>query len=52
MMGTHRRTLETSLSNLDTHVDLLGIHGINRPDQLEWTLREGGCMDVAREYQR
>ncbi|TVP69710.1 MAG: aldo/keto reductase [Leptolyngbya sp. LCM1.Bin17] len=48
-----RRTLSQSLANLklDT-VDLLGIHGINTAELLDWTLRPGGCMAVAREFQR
>ena len=48
-----RQHLAQSLDNLrlDT-VDLLGIHGINTPEILDWTLRPGGCMAVAREFQR
>jgi predicted aldo/keto reductase-like oxidoreductase len=48
-----RQHLTQSLANLrlDT-VDLLGIHGINTPELLDWTLRPGGCMAVAREFQR
>ncbi len=48
-----RQTLEQSLNNLKLdHVDLLGIHGINTPELLDYTLRPGGCMEVAREFQR
>lgn len=48
-----RQTLEQSLNNLKLdHVDLLGIHGINTPERLDITLRPGGCMEVAREFQR
>jgi len=48
-----RRTLEGSLANLQLErVDLLGIHGINTPDLLEQTLRPGGCLEVAQEFQR
>jgi predicted aldo/keto reductase-like oxidoreductase len=48
-----RKTLEQSLNNLKLdHVELLGIHGINTPELLEDTLRPGGCMEVAREYQK
>ena len=48
-----RKTLDQSLKNLRLdHVDLLGIHGINTPELLEYTLRPGGCMEVAREYQK
>lgn len=41
-------TVERSLSllNLD-YVDLLGIHGINTPDHLHWSLRAGGCVEAA-----
>jgi predicted aldo/keto reductase-like oxidoreductase len=48
-----RQTLEQSLANLrlDT-VDLLGIHGINTPELLDYTLRPGGCLEVARDFQR
>ena len=48
-----RRTLTQSLDNLklDT-VDLLGIHGINTAELLDWTLRPGGCLEVAQEFQR
>ena len=37
--------------NLD-HVDLLAIHGINNEETLEQSIREGGCLDAARELQR
>jgi len=48
-----RQNLETSLQNLqlDT-IDLLGIHGINTQEIIEQTVRPGGCLDVAREYQK
>ena len=32
-------------------VDLLAIHGINRHDHLEQTIRPGGCLDVVRRWQ-
>ncbi|MEB3212161.1 MAG: aldo/keto reductase [Leptolyngbyaceae bacterium] len=48
-----RKTLQTSLSNLNLdYIDLLGIHGINTDERLEWSVRPGGCVDVAREFQR
>jgi predicted aldo/keto reductase-like oxidoreductase len=48
-----RKSLETSLANLNLdYIDLLGIHGINTDERLEWSVRPGGCMDVAREFQR
>lgn len=48
-----RQNLEISLENLqlDT-IDLLGIHGINTQELIEQTVRPGGCLDVAREYQK
>ena len=33
-------------------VDLLAIHGLNRPEHLASTLRPGGCLEVARRWQR
>jgi len=48
-----RTTLEQSLNYLQLeYVDLLGIHGINTEELLEWTLRPGGCLDVAQQFQR
>lgn len=48
-----RADLEQSLAYLKVeHVDLLGIHGVNTPELLEWTLRPGGCLEVAQEFQR
>lgn len=48
-----RRELEQSLANLQLdYIDLLGIHGINTPELLEQTLRPGGCLEVARQFQR
>lgn len=39
---------DVSMANLRLdHVDLLGIHGINNRELLEWTLRPGGCLDEA-----
>lgn len=48
-----RQNLTQSLDNLKLEtVDLLGIHGINTAEILDWTLRPGGCIEVAREFQR
>jgi predicted aldo/keto reductase-like oxidoreductase len=45
--------LELSLERLAVQrVDLLAIHGLNRADHLEQTLRPGGCLEVARRWQR
>ncbi|WP_299485382.1 aldo/keto reductase [Acaryochloris sp. IP29b_bin.137] len=47
-----QKTFEQSLRNLKLdYVDLLGIHGINTPDLLEFTIRPGGCLEVARQWQ-
>ncbi len=47
-----RRSFEQSLQNLRLDsVDLLGLHGINNPDRLNYSIRPGGCLDVARELQ-
>ncbi|HEX5175524.1 MAG TPA: aldo/keto reductase, partial [Chthoniobacteraceae bacterium] len=46
-------TFETSMRYLQLeHVDLLSLHGINNAELLEWSLREGGCLDAARGLQR
>ena len=47
-----RRTFEQSLTNLKLdHVDLLALHGINNEEILDYSVRPGGCMDVARQLQ-
>lgn len=44
--------LATSFERLGVdRIDLLAIHGINRADHLEHTLRPGGCMQAARRWQ-
>ncbi|MDS3862125.1 aldo/keto reductase [Thermosynechococcaceae cyanobacterium BACA0444] len=46
------KTLEQSLNNLNLdYVDLLGIHGINNAELLDQTLRPGGCLEVAQQFQ-
>jgi predicted aldo/keto reductase-like oxidoreductase len=48
-----RLTLKQSLQNLQLdYIDLLGIHGINTPETLEWAIRPGGCLDEARQLQK
>ncbi|MDJ1184747.1 aldo/keto reductase [Roseofilum casamattae] len=48
-----RDKLETSLQRLQLdYIDILGIHGINTDEIIEDTVRPGGCLDVAREYQK
>jgi len=51
-VGAFRQQLERSLTLLGVdRLDLLGIHGINQREHLDWTLRSGGCMEVVREFQ-
>ncbi|MEO0457176.1 MAG: aldo/keto reductase [Cyanobacteria bacterium P01_A01_bin.114] len=46
-------TFEQSLANLRLdYVDLLGIHGINTPELLAWTVRPGGCLDIVAKLQQ
>ncbi|MBF2084424.1 aldo/keto reductase [Thermoleptolyngbya sp. C42_A2020_037] len=46
------QNLERSLAYLNLeYVDLLGLHGINTPELLDYSLRPGGCLDVARRFQ-
>jgi len=33
-------------------VDLLSLHGINDRETSEWSLRPGGCLDLARRFQQ
>jgi predicted aldo/keto reductase-like oxidoreductase len=47
-----RQTFERSLANLKLdYVDLLGLHGLNTPELLHWSVRPGGCLDVVRQLQ-
>lgn len=47
-----RRTFDQSLAYLKLeYVDLLGLHGINTPEILDYSIRPGGCMDVVRQLQ-
>jgi len=47
-----RQTFDQSLQNLQVdYVDLLALHGINNPDILDYSLRPGGCLEVARQLQ-
>jgi len=47
------KTLATSLKNLRLeYVDLLGIHGINNSELLDYTIRPGGCLEVAQKLQK
>jgi predicted aldo/keto reductase-like oxidoreductase len=52
-VGAFRQQLERSLGLLGVdRLDLLGIHGINQREHLDWTLRSRGCMEVVREFQK
>jgi len=47
------KVFQTSLSRLGLPwVDLFSIHGINDHETMEWSLRPGGCLDRAREWQK
>lgn len=47
-----RQTFEQSLKYLQLdYVDLLGLHGINTAEILDYSIRPGGCLDVARQLQ-
>ncbi|HEY9845980.1 MAG TPA: aldo/keto reductase, partial [Candidatus Caenarcaniphilales bacterium] len=46
------KTFEKSLKLLKVdYVDLLGLHGINTPELLNYSIRPGGCLEVARKLQ-
>ena len=48
-----QRNLEQSLNNVGLEtIDLLGIHGINTAELLDYTVRPGGCLAVAQAFQR
>ncbi len=47
-----RQTFEQSLRYLQLdYVDLLGIHGINNAETLDYSIRPGGCLSVAQQLQ-
>ncbi len=48
-----RANFEKSLRYLKLdYVDLLGLHGINNDETLDWSTRPGGCLEAARQLQR
>jgi len=48
-----RRKFNQSLAFLKLdYVDLLGLHGINTPEILDYCIRPGGCLDEARKFQQ
>ena len=47
-----RREFEQSLAYLQLdYLDLLSLHGINTPELFDFSLRPGGCLDVAKKLQ-
>ena len=47
-----RQTFELCLSRLNLeYVDLLGLHGINDRTTFDYSMRSGGCWDVAKQLQ-
>jgi predicted aldo/keto reductase-like oxidoreductase len=47
---TFRQKFEKSLKCLQLdYVDLLGLHGINNAETLNYSLRDGGCLEVAKQ---
>lgn len=47
-----RKTFEKSLAYLQLdYVDLFGLHGINNAEVWDLTIREGGCLEVAKQLQ-
>ena len=46
------KTFNQSMKNLQLdHVDLLGIHGINLHEHIDWCIQPGGVLDVVRDLQ-
>lgn len=46
-------TFDLSMKQLRLdHVDLLGLHGVNNRETLEWSVRPGGCLEAARKLQK
>ena len=47
------KIFRTSLSRLGLpFVDLFSLHGINNREILDWSLRQGGCLERARQFQQ
>lgn len=34
------------------YVDLLGLHGLNNDETIDWSVKKGGCLQAARELQK
>src|SRR5437016_3236725 len=46
-------TFNKSMDNLQLDcVDLLGLHGINNEEVLDFAMRRGGCLEAARQLQK
>src|SRR5690606_31088201 len=54
--ATAKEFLDTFNQSMDylqlEHVELLSLHGINNRQLLDWSLRKGGCLEMARQIQR
>src|SRR5436190_4485962 len=47
------KIFETSMKYLRLdHVDLLGLHGINNRELLDWSLKKNGCVAAVRKLQQ
>ncbi len=47
------KEFEDSLARLQLdHVDLFSLHGVNDATVLEWSIRDGGCLQAARQIQK
>jgi uncharacterized protein len=47
-----RQTFEKSLAYLQLdYVDLFGLHGINDAETWDYSIRDGGCLEVAKQLQ-
>jgi uncharacterized protein len=48
-----RKIFETSMKYLQLdYVDLLTLHGVNNRELLNWSLKKGGALDMARQLQK
>ncbi len=46
-------SFETSMDRLKLeYIDLFALHGLNNGELLDWAVRKGGCLDVARKLQK
>ncbi|MFH0792546.1 MAG: aldo/keto reductase [bacterium] len=48
-----RKNFDDSLARLNLdHVDLLGLHGVNNREVLDWAIKPDGCLAAARQIQK